>query len=140
MELISQGNTMHDQSTPAGAPAKTTRPKRKPQRPRHTLRLSWPKANDNRRSVVGISPPQNAAGREDRPTSETRFIHISLGDVEMHRHLNSDSRSRDLCEDPCHSLDQLTRLRYQQPSGPKHTASVEPSETAGEGPRLASLL
>lgn len=84
---------MHDQSTPAGAPAKTTRPKRKPQRPRHTLRLSWPKANDNRRSVVGISPPQNAAGREDRPTSETRFIHISLGDVEMHRHLNSDSRN-----------------------------------------------
>ncbi|KAI1432412.1 hypothetical protein GGR50DRAFT_706673 [Xylaria sp. CBS 124048] len=78
---------MRYRATVPGVPVKRARPKRKQQLPHRTIRLSWPKENDNRRAVVGASPPENAEGRKDCSTSQTRFVHISLDDVEMHHHL-----------------------------------------------------
>ncbi|RYP19018.1 hypothetical protein DL765_003601 [Monosporascus sp. GIB2] len=49
------------------------------------LRLSWPNANDGRRAVVGKSPSPRGAGHAY--TSEARFVHMSLWDVEMHHRL-----------------------------------------------------
>ncbi|KAI1819499.1 fungal-specific transcription factor domain-containing protein [Xylaria intraflava] len=91
---------MRDQTTVSGVPMTCTRLKRKDQLPHRALRLSWPKANDRRRAVVGASPPENhAAGRKDRPTSETQFVHISLSDVEMHHHMTV-RRSADITTPP----------------------------------------
>ncbi|KAF2805521.1 uncharacterized protein BDZ99DRAFT_524490 [Mytilinidion resinicola] len=49
------------------------------------LRLSWPKASDGRRAIVG--KPQSFApshGRGTRYSSEVGMVHVSHGDVEMH--------------------------------------------------------
>ncbi|PMD55003.1 uncharacterized protein K444DRAFT_568912 [Hyaloscypha bicolor E] len=51
---------------------------------RHTgLRLRWPNANDNRRSIVGKSP-KNKAAAGCILISESRFVHMFPWDIEMH--------------------------------------------------------
>ena len=60
------------------------------QRTMSSLRLFWPKANDGRRAVVGESPKNG--GTDQTYTSEVRFVHVSLGDVEMYRRLTAADR------------------------------------------------
>ena len=58
------------------------------------LRLSWPNAGDARRAVVGKSPSQLVKkGSKDpsgyAPSHDTRIVHVSYRDVEMHYHFTS---------------------------------------------------
>ncbi|KAI0547913.1 hypothetical protein F4679DRAFT_552553 [Xylaria curta] len=70
----------------------SAKPKRPPakRKKRHvsgsSVRLHWPKAN-NRRAIVGVSPPNHVAGRADQHKSASHFVHISVSDVEMHHRL-----------------------------------------------------
>lgn len=49
------------------------------------MKLSWPDPKDDRRNVVGKLSSSKAAGH----TSEARFVHTSLEDFEMNRHLTA---------------------------------------------------
>ncbi|KAK4167853.1 fungal-specific transcription factor domain-containing protein [Cladorrhinum sp. PSN259] len=50
-----------------------------------SLRLSWPKAGDRRRSRVGKSPAAGSQHQKDN----THIIHVSYRDMQMHYHFNS---------------------------------------------------
>ncbi|KAL2752600.1 hypothetical protein ACRALDRAFT_2113249 [Sodiomyces alcalophilus JCM 7366] len=47
-----------------------------------SIRLSWPIAGDNRRSVVGRSPESN--GDREGDSCDARFVHVSHCDMEAH--------------------------------------------------------
>ncbi|KAI8631726.1 fungal-specific transcription factor domain-containing protein [Xylariaceae sp. FL1651] len=86
------GGTLCDGATSSTC-AKCGGPKKKGQG--HGLRLSWPNVNDSRRAVVGKSPSYRGTGHMH--TSEGRFIHMSLWDIEMHNHLmNSEAKGHTL--------------------------------------------
>jgi hypothetical protein len=56
------------------------------------LRLSWPNTGDARRAIVGKSPSQLVKRGSKDPSGnahDTRIVHVSHRDVEMHYHFTS---------------------------------------------------
>lgn len=70
----------------AAANQERSQPGRNPKK--RGLRLSWPHAGDRRRSVVGKSP-STRQGNRDPPVQDTRIVHVSHRDVELHYHFTS---------------------------------------------------
>lgn len=56
------------------------------------LQLRWPNANDSRRAIVGEAPANMTTGHIY--TSESRFVHVSPRDVEMHYRLTASGAWR----------------------------------------------
>ena len=52
------------------------------------MRLSWPKANDRRRAMLGGAPPAKAKADGDSATP-LRIINTSAWDIEIHHYLTS---------------------------------------------------
>ena len=71
------------------------------------LRLSWPNAGDARRAVVGKSPSQLVKKRSKDPSAyvhDTRIVHVSHRDVEMHYHFTSSVPNGKPPKEACRSL------------------------------------
>ncbi|KAI0856237.1 fungal-specific transcription factor domain-containing protein [Xylaria cubensis] len=80
-ETIVRNDTLSESTKP------NRRAKRKRQISGSSVRLFWPKENNHRRAIVGVSPPDHVAGHGNQYTSASRFVHISVSDVEMHHRL-----------------------------------------------------
>jgi hypothetical protein len=52
------------------------------------MRLSWPKANDRRRAMLGSAPPAKARADGDSATP-FRIVNTSTWDIEIHHYLIS---------------------------------------------------
>jgi hypothetical protein len=52
------------------------------------MRLSWPKANDRRRAMLGTAPPAKAKANRDL-ASPFRIVNTSSWDIEIHHYLTS---------------------------------------------------
>lgn len=62
----------------------------------HGLRLSWPRPNDCRRSVVCKSPLLSVSHSTGGKISDARFIHTSNWDIELYHRLTSSGPVRNL--------------------------------------------
>ena len=106
------------------------------------LRLRWPNANDSRRAVIGKSPTNRTTGHTY--TSESRFVHMSPWDVEMHYRLTAsgpwpNSEIFTSSKSTAVTAFKLTHLS-EFAASPKYTSPLEPAKVEGWGQGPAPVL
>jgi len=56
------------------------------------MRLSWPRADDRKRSMLGTAPPKKAKAKANgNSASPFRMVNMSTWDIEIHYYLTSSS-------------------------------------------------